>query len=57
MVKHGAGMHEAHMFCYGEASDRTTTCQTVWGYTAALSAATCTFFGQAFDNRPLKGEQ
>jgi RHS repeat-associated protein len=47
MKKHGAGMHEAHMFCYGNATDRTTACQTVWGYTAAVFAATCTLFDQA----------
>ena len=48
MLKNGAGMHEAHMFCYANATRRTSTGQTVWGYTAAVTAAIGTFFDQAF---------
>ena len=48
MLNNGAGMHDAHMFCYSNATGRTSTGQTMWGYTVAITAAIGTFFDQAF---------
>ena len=40
MLKHGADMHEAHMFCYGNATDRTSISQTAAGLGQAVGVAT-----------------
>ncbi len=39
MLKHGAGMHEAHMFCYNNASQRTSASNTAVGFATAVGAA------------------
>lgn len=38
-LKKGAGMHEAHMFCYKNAADRAGYWHGAWGFGRAAAAA------------------